>query len=93
MKTIDAIEASGLFESKTEIRKAMNNKAIKINGQVVDNLEETIEHGDFLNFVWFCGGADWVKEHGPIFLAVSAGKKAVSKVILKVEKEKLVVVA
>lgn len=80
---LDVLEASGLFESRSEIRKSLKNKSIKINNIVVDDLEEKIEHGDFLNFVWLCGGADLVQQHGPVFLSVSAGKKWSSKCILR----------
>lgn len=89
----DVLNASKLFESQTQIRNAMKNKAIKINGQVVDDLNEVIEHGDFLNFIWFCGGAKLVREHGAIFLAVSRGKDFASKTLLKLIDGELIIIA
>lgn len=76
MNAQQVLEASGLFESNSDIRTIVKQKGCKINGQVVDNINEEIELGDFLNFVWlFPGAAQAVQEHGPCFLLVSRGKK------------------
>ena len=83
LTVFDILTAAQLFKSKTEMRKAIQNKAVKINTQQPDNLEEKIELGDFLNFVWMSGAAEMVKIHGTNLLAVSAGKSADSKAIVK----------
>lgn len=84
MNTINALqvaEASGLFESRTEIRKAIKQKSLKINGQSVDTPEELIEEGDFLNFWTFQHGPQLMLKHGNVFLVVGHGKK--ERVLLK----------
>lgn len=88
----DILDASNLFTSTSDMLRALKNKAIKINGLQIEDLNEEIEHGDFLNFVWLQGAIQLVREHGLVFLAVSRGKDAMSKAIVKKEEDNLVCV-
>ena len=83
MTAMEVLTASDLFSSGNDLRTVVKQRGARINGQVVDSIDEEIEIGDFLNFVWlFPGAATMVQKHGPVFLMVSRGKK--QKTILKV---------
>jgi RNA-binding protein YlmH len=75
MNVMQVLEASKLFDSRTDIHRQVKNKAVKINGQPVDDVNETIELGDFLNFTWFPNAIEMMREHGRTLLVVSRGKK------------------
>ena len=75
MNVMQVLEASRLFESRTDIHRQVKNKAVKINGQPVDDVNETIEVGDFLNFIWFPHAAELMQQHGGTLLVISRGKK------------------
>lgn len=81
------LEASKLFESRTDIHRCVKNKSIKINGQQVENVNDEIEVGDFLNFAWFPSGIEMMREHGKVFLVVSKGKK--ERALLKVVEDNI----
>lgn len=53
----------------------MKNKAVKINGQPVDDVNETIELGDFLNFIWLPNAVEMMRLHGRTLIVVAKGKK------------------
>jgi RNA-binding protein YlmH len=75
MNVMQVLEASRIFESRTDIHRQVKNKAVKINGQLVEDVNETIELGDFLNFVWFPHAAELIQQHGRTLLVVARGKK------------------
>lgn len=75
MTTMQVLEASKLFENRSDIHKNIKNKSIKINNVQVEDVNETIEVGDFLNFVWFHGAVELMRNHGNTFLVVAKGKK------------------
>jgi RNA-binding protein YlmH len=75
MNVMQVLEASKLFESRTDIHRQVKNKAVKINGQPVDDVNETIELGDFLNFTCFPNAIEMMRLHGRTLLAVAKGKK------------------
>lgn len=75
MNVMQVLEASRLFESRTDIHRQVKNKAVKINGQPVEDVNEQIELGDFLNFFWFPHAAELMQQHGRTLLVVSRGKK------------------
>lgn len=75
MTTIEVLEASKLFDSRSDIHKCVKNKSVKINNQQVENVNDPIEIGDFLNFAWFPMGAELIRKHGNVFLVVGKGKK------------------
>lgn len=90
MTVKEVLEASKLFTSTSDMIRALKNKAIKINGLAIEDLNEEITTGDFLNFVWLQGAMELVKEQGLVFLAVSRGKDAMSKAIVKKEEDRFV---
>lgn len=72
---MQVLEASRLFDSRTDIHRQLKNRAVKINGQSVEDPNETIELGDFLHFVWFPHAVELMRKHGNTLLVVSRGKK------------------
>ena len=75
MNTLQVLEASGLFESRSEIRNQVKNKSVKINGLTVEDVNEPIEAGDFIPFAFRPGGLELIRKHGNTFLIVAKGKK------------------
>lgn len=87
MNTLQVLEASGLFESRSEIRNQVKNKSVKINGLTVEDLNETIEAGDFIPFGFRPGGLELIRKHGRVFLIVGKGKK--DRTLLRVVGEEI----
>lgn len=88
MTTMEVLEASKIFDSRSDIHKNIKNKSVKINGVQVENVNDLIEVGDFINFIWFHGGAELVRKHGKVFLVVTKGKK--NNALLRVVDDKIV---
>lgn len=84
MTAMEVLKASKLFTSNTDIIRFVKQKGVKINGELVEDVNEVIEKGDFLNFVWFPHAFEFVKQHGLNLLIVAKGK---SRVLLKVNGE------
>lgn len=78
----------GLFNSKSEINRAIKAKCVKINWVVVDSVDELIENGDFLNFLFSLRpqALEFAKEHGRRILVIHNGKKIASIIRLNVDK-------
>lgn len=82
MTTMEVLKASQLFTSNTDIFRFVKQKGVKINGELVEDVNEVIEKGDFINFIWRQGAIDLVKEHGLTLLIVAKGKtRALVKVV------------
>ena len=47
MQILDLLVNDKIFKSKSEARRAINEKGIKINDQVVDDEKKTISSNDF----------------------------------------------
>ena len=89
MNTMQVLEASTLFTSRSDIHKHVKNKAVKINGQPVTDVNEEIELGDFLNFTWFPHAVKLMREHGRVFIVVGKGTK--NRVLLKIVGDQITV--
>lgn len=85
MIVMDVLTASGLFSSNSDIHRTVKQNGVKLNGVLVDDVNEQIEPGDFINFAWFQGGTDMMKVHGRTLLLVSKGKR--NKALIKVSGE------
>lgn len=83
MNAMEVLEGSKLFSSRSDIHKHVKNKAVKINNQTVDDVNEEIEIGDFLNFAFFPHGLELMRQHGRVFIVVSKGKK--DRALLKIK--------
>lgn len=79
---MNTFEANKLFTSHSDIHKHIKNKAVKINNQPVEDVNEEIEIGDFLNFAFFPHAIELMREHGRVFLVIGKGKK--DRALLKV---------
>jgi RNA-binding protein YlmH len=89
MNTMQVLEASTLFTSRSDVHKHVKNKAVKLNGQPVEDVNEEIELGDFLNFTWFPHAVELMREHGRVFIIVGKGKK--DRVLLKIVGDQITV--
>jgi RNA-binding protein YlmH len=87
MNVMQVLAASRLFESRTDIHRQVKNKAVRINGQPIDDVNEIIELGDFLNFTWFPNAIELMRLHGCTLLAVAKGKK--DRALVKVVKDSI----
>lgn len=83
MNALQVLQSSDLFSSNSDIFRYVKQKSVKINGQVVDDVNEEIEIGDFLNFTFFPGAWDLMREHGRSLLVVAKGKK--ERALVRVE--------
>lgn len=72
---MQVLQASDLFSSNSDILRCVKQKSVKINGQTVDDVNEDIEIGDFLNFAFFPGAWEMMQQHGRSLLVVAKGKK------------------
>lgn len=82
---MEVLEASKLFENRSDIHKNIKSKSVKINNVQVENVNDVIEIGDFLNFAWFHGALEIIKKHGNKFLVVAKGKKTRSLLMIEGE--------
>lgn len=93
----DILLSTSLFSSKNDCMRLVNQKGVKLNGQLVTNMNEEIEIGDFINFLLLpeqgltsgVSRLELVKEHGLCLLHVARGK---SHALVKV-KERIEVLA
>lgn len=67
--------SSNLFSSNGDMIRNIKQKCVKINGILIESLNEEIELGDFQNFIWFPGAINLIKQHGLNFLVVQKGKQ------------------
>lgn len=67
--------ASNLFSSNGDMIRNIKQNCVKINGILIESLNEEIELGDFQNFIWFSGAINLIKQHGLNFLVVQKGKQ------------------
>jgi len=75
MKAADLLSQTNLFSSRSDMQRAFKAGEIKINRVPIDSLDEEIEQGDFLNFIWLPCAKELLKEHGKNLLLVNRGKK------------------
>ena len=82
----DVLFRSGFFPSKGQAIRAIQQRGVRVNGELVDSFNEPLEPGDFINFISFPNALDMMKEHGRTLLLLSHGKRRRSLVKVVVDK-------
>jgi len=85
----EILMSSGLFTSKSDAIRTIKQKGVKVNNVQVEDFNEKLEIGDFLNFIWFNNALEMIKDKNNQnnFLVVAKGK---SKVLLQVNNDKTI---
>lgn len=78
---------STLFTSKSDVVRMIRQRGVKVNGVLVEDFNEPLELGDFLNFIWLPKATEIIyQDKINNYLMIAKGK---SRTIVRVWESKI----